>query len=80
MNKDEILAKIQDVFRDIFDDETVVLSAETTANDIEGWDSLEHINIISAIEDEFDIDFEMGEITEFKNVGNMIESVYAKLN
>lgn len=59
MNKDEILAKIQDVFRDIFDDETVVLSAETTANDIEGWDSLEHINIISAIEDEFDIDFEM---------------------
>lgn len=80
MNKDEILLKIQDVFRDIFDDDSLTISAETTANDIEGWDSLEHINIISAIEDELDIDFEMGEITEFKNVGDMIDAVSSKLD
>ena len=80
MNKDEILLKIQDVFRDIFDDNSLIISAETTANDIEGWDSLELINIISAIEDELDIDFEMGEITEFKNVGDMIDAVYSKLD
>lgn len=80
MNKDEILAKMQGIFRDIFDDESLVITPETTAKDVDGWDSLEHINLVSAVEEEFDIDFEMGEITEFKKVGDMIESVFSKLN
>ena len=80
MNKDEILLKIQDIFRDVFDDDTLILSEETSQNDIDEWDSLEQINIISTIEDEFDVEFEMDEITELKNVGCMIASLDAKIN
>ena len=80
MNKDEILLKIQDIFRDVFDDDTLILSENTSQNDIDEWDSLEQINIISTIEDEFDVEFEMDEITELKNVGCMIAALYAKIN
>ena len=80
MNKDEILAKMQGIFRDIFDDESLVITPETTAKDVDGWDSLEHINLISAIEDEFDIDFSIGEITEFKKVGDVVDSISEKLS
>ena len=80
MNKDEILLKIQDIFRDVFDNDTLILSEETSQNDIEEWDSLEQINIISTIEDEFDVEFEMDEITELKNVGCMIAALDAKIN
>ena len=80
MNKDEILEKMQNIFRDIFDDENLTITPETTAKDVEGWDSLEHINLISAIEDEFDIDFGIGEITEFKKVGDIVDSVFNKQN
>ena len=79
MNKDEILLKIQDIFRDVFDDDTLILSENTSQNDIDEWDSLEQINIISTIEDEFDVEFEMDEITEFKNIGNLITAVHTKL-
>lgn len=80
MNNDEILAKMQDIFRDIFDDESLVITPETTAKDVDGWDSLEHINLISAIEEEFDIDFSIGEITEFKKVGDVIDTISEKLS
>ena len=55
MNKEKVLEKINDVFKEIFDDETLEVDENTTANDVEGWDSLTHINIIASVEKEFNI-------------------------
>ncbi|MEG2250838.1 MAG: acyl carrier protein [Bacilli bacterium] len=75
MNKDEILKITNEVFCDVFDDEDIVINFETTADDIEDWDSLEHINLVLAIEDRFKIKFTMGEVTGMKNVGAMIDII-----
>lgn len=79
MSKDEILAKINDILKDIFDDETLVITYNTTANDVADWDSLNHINVISSIESEFGIDFNMEEVVNFKNVGDMVDKVIEKI-
>ena len=55
MERAEIFEKLNNVFRDVFDDDTITVSDNTTASDIDGWDSLMHITLISAVEDEFDI-------------------------
>jgi acyl carrier protein len=62
-------ARLQDVFREVFDDDTIVIQPTTTASDIEAWDSLEHINLIIAVEREFDVKFRTGEIVGLRNVG-----------
>jgi len=79
MSREEILSKVQDIFRDIFDDESLVISDDTNADDIEDWDSLNHINLVSAIEKEFGIKFALGELTSLKNVGAMIDLMVEKL-
>ena len=79
MSREEIREKLNQVFIDLFDDESIVLSDETTANDIEDWDSLEHINLIVAIEQEFNIKFNMNEVTTMKNVGEMIDIIASRL-
>ncbi len=79
MSREEIREKLNQVFIDLFDDESIVLSDETTANDIEDWDSLEHINLIIAIEQEFNIKFNMNEVTTMKNVGEMIDIIASRL-
>ena len=73
MKRDEIFERVTNVFRDVFDDETIVLSDETTAADIEDWDSLAHITLIAAIEDEFNYKFGMKDVLGLKNVGEMID-------
>ncbi|MBP3200430.1 MAG: acyl carrier protein [Lachnospiraceae bacterium] len=78
MSKEEILKKINDILKDIFDDETLVISMETTAKDIDEWDSLNHITIISTIENEFDVDFTMEEVVNFKNVGDIVDKIVEK--
>ncbi len=75
MTHEEILEKLQPVFRDIFDDDELTVNDSTTANDIEDWDSLAHMQLISAVEDAFDIEFNIGEINSFANVGEMIDSI-----
>lgn len=79
MSREEIRERLNQVFIDLFDDESIVLSDETTANDIEDWDSLEHINLIVAIEQEFNIKFNMNEVTTMKNVGEMIDIIASRL-
>lgn len=74
-----ILERVQDIFRDIFDDEDLVITNETSAVDIEDWDSLSHIRLVVAIEKEFDIKFAFGELQELKNVGEMIELIKEKI-
>ena len=75
MNKEEIFTKLNSIFRDIFDDDTIVLSEGTTAADIEDWDSLTHISLIAAIEDDFGIRFDMKDVLKMKNVGEMADRI-----
>lgn len=75
MEKNEILAKVQTIFRDVLDNEEIVLTDETTANDIEEWDSLSHIQLIVAIEKAFGVKFTSLEIMKWKNVGEMLECI-----
>lgn len=75
MKREEIYEKLTDVFRDVFDDEDIRLTDETTSDDIEDWDSLEHVNLIIAVEREFGMKFSMGEVTGMKNVGAMVDII-----
>ena len=78
MDSKMIYARLNKVFRDVFDDESITVNPKTTANDIEDWDSLEHITLISAVEREFKMKFKMGEISSMKNVGEMASIVAAR--
>lgn len=80
MNREEVLNKLTEVFQDVFDDETIVITDETTADDIEDWDSLEHINLIVAVEQAFSIKFNMNEVTSMKNVGEMVDIILSRLS
>lgn len=75
MTKDEIYERLTAVFRDVFDDETLTIGDSTTADDIKDWDSIEHITLIGAVEDEFGIRFRMGEVSGMKNVGEMVRII-----
>lgn len=76
---EEIFKGLNEVFKDVFDDEDIVVTAETTADDIEDWDSLEHINLIVAVEKKFGMKFSMGEVTTMKNVGEMAEIIKTRI-
>ena len=71
---------IRDRFRDVFDDESICVNGTTTSNDIEDWDSLEHINLIAAVEQEFGVKFNMGQVVSMKNVGEMADIIISQLN
>ncbi len=79
MTREEVFEKINEVFRDVFEDDEITVNDATTAADIEDWDSLEHINLMNAIEQEFEIKFTMGEIVAMKNVGEMATAIMSKL-
>ena len=72
---EEIYERLNAVFRDFFDDEDIELDEETTADDIDDWDSLNHITLMAAVEDEFGIRFTMGEVSGMKNVGEMAQII-----
>ncbi len=75
MTREEIFGELNEVFRDVFDDESITVTDETTADDIEDWDSLEHINLLAAVEQQFDVKFNMGQIVTLKNVGEMVDLI-----
>ena len=76
---DEVYDKLTGIFREVFDDPDINLTPETTANDIEEWDSLTHINLILMVELRFDIEFSQKEVMRFRNVGQMAECIKEKL-
>ncbi len=78
MDSKMVYARLNKVFRDVFDDDSITVNPKTTANDIEDWDSLEHITLIAAVEKEFKMKFKMGEISSMKNVGEMANIVAAR--
>ncbi|MCR5718653.1 MAG: acyl carrier protein [Oscillospiraceae bacterium] len=75
MTKEQAMQRLTGVFRDVFDDEEIVLTDNTSAKDIEDWDSLEHINLIAAVEKEFRMRFTVKEVSGMKNVGEMADIV-----
>ncbi len=75
MTTAEIYKRLEEVFKDVFDDDDIRISPDTTAADIDDWDSIEHINLVGAVEDEFGIRFTMGEVSGMKNVGEMADII-----
>jgi len=78
MEKNDALKLVNDVFKDVLDEDDIVLTFETTANDVEGWDSLTHIQLVVAIEKQFKMRFTSKEIQSWKDVGEMIDCILSK--
>jgi len=79
MTKADVMNKLQEVFQDVFDDDTIEINENTTANDIDDWDSLEHITLIGAVEKTFKMRFKMKEVSSMKNVGEMAEIILERI-
>lgn len=74
-----VLDELNDLFRQVFEDPEISVSAETTADDVDGWDSLSHITLISAVEVHFNIEFSRREVARLKNVGDLLNAIESKL-
>lgn len=77
MDREEVYERLNAIFRDVLDDESIELHDETVADDVDGWDSFEHINLIVAIEEEFNFKIPMGKVVTMKNVGEMVDIIMA---
>ena len=80
MQKEEIIKAVQDIFIDVLEDDDIVLNYNSTADDIIGWDSLNNVVLIVEIEKKFNFKFKLEEIQSFKNVGEMCDSIFDKIN
>ncbi len=76
----KVYEQLNEVFREVFDDDAIQLTPEMTADDVEGWDSLSHVNLIIAVELKFGIEFTQKEIRSFSNVGEMAACIERKIN
>jgi acyl carrier protein len=74
------LEKLNGIFRTVFDNDEINIQPEMTANDVDGWDSLSHVNLILAVEQGFGIKFNQRELMTFKNVGDLLRSIESKLS
>ena len=79
MTREEIFMALDEIFQDEFDDDAIHVDETTTADDIDGWDSLEHINLIVAVERHFGMKFKMAEVTDMKNVGEMADIIAERI-
>jgi len=75
VSREEVFEKVTDIFRDVFDDEDLVIGETTNSDDIEDWDSLEHIQLIVAMEKEFNIKFDIKTVNTLENVGQMVDLI-----
>lgn len=75
MTREEVYKRLNRVFQDVFDDETIKVHDETTADDIDEWDSFEHINLVVAVEEEFSFKIPMGKVVTMKNVAEMVDII-----
>ncbi len=80
MNRSELLKELNEIFVDVLDTDGLVINEQTTAKDVDEWDSLNHIQLVVAIEKHFKIRFTSQEIQNWNNVGEMLNSISAKLN
>ena len=79
MKRNEIIEKITEIFREVFGDKNIVINDEMTAADVENWDSLTHMLMITKVEDELGIKFKLKELNRLKKVGDLISIVESKL-
>lgn len=79
MTHKEILEIVQDIFRDVFDDGTLIITDSTNSSDIEDWDSLEHIALVVSMEKKFNLKFDLKEVNKLANVGEMVDLIASKL-
>jgi acyl carrier protein len=80
MTKEEIYVQLTNVFREVFQDEELVITPATTAEDVTGWDSSAHINLMLAVEMRLSVVFNTSEIDEMRTVGDLAEAIERKLN
>lgn len=80
MERKEIFEKLTEIFRDVMDNEEIVLEENTTAEDIEEWDSLAHVQLIEKIESVFGLKFSAKEMMSWEDVGEFVDSIAEKLN
>jgi acyl carrier protein len=79
MNKEEIVKELHAIFAEVFEDPTMTITLATSANDIDAWDSLNHVYLMAYIQKKFKIKFKASEMQEFKNVGEICDAIAAKL-
>ena len=79
MTREEVFNKVENIFKDIFDDSILSIEDSTNSDDIEEWDSLSHINLIVAIEKEFKVQFNLDELQKLVNVGDMVHLLQSLL-
>ena len=79
MERSEILAKVEEIFREELEIDNLVLTDETTADDVEEWDSLSHVQLVAAMEEAFGIEFKSREILSWENIGDLIDCIEKKL-
>ena len=79
MEQTQILKELNKIFIEVFEDDSIVLAENTTTSDIDAWDSLNHIQMITAVEKKYKIRFKLNELLNFKNVGDLSKSIEEKL-
>ena len=79
MNREEVLYRVNEIFKDAFDREDMSVSFDTAASDVEGWDSMMQMNLVEMVEDEFGIQFRIDDIVEMENVGKIVELILANI-
>jgi acyl carrier protein len=79
MEETVILSKLEVLFREVFNDKSLIVRPDMTANDVANWDSLTHMLLITEIENKFNIKLKLKELNKMRNVGNMIELIQSKL-
>jgi acyl carrier protein len=76
----EILEQLTEVFQVVFEDDEIEIDRHTTANDIDGWDSMSHMTLLMAVEEDFEIEFEEWEVSDLSDVGELIDLITKKLS
>ena len=79
MNEEEVLGKVNDIFKRIFENDNLLIDMTTTADDVEEWDSLNHTMMIVEVEKYFNLKFKLKEVLGFQNVGDMVKTIVARL-
>jgi len=79
MEQGQIYQRLNDIFGDVFDDDSLALKPETTADDVDGWDSLSHIRLVMSVEKAFNLKFSAAEVGRLKNVGELVGLIQSKL-